>query len=74
MAAVGLEGELRFDSSKPDGTPRKLLDVSRLQRLGWTARINLAEGIRDAYDWFRRNCATAAKSSKAERLTLAILQ
>jgi GDP-L-fucose synthase len=52
MKAVGLEAELDFDSSKPDGTPRKLLDVSRLQALGWTSRIRLDEGIASAYGNF----------------------
>ena len=54
---VGYEGAIRFDTSKPDGTPRKLLDVSRLSELGWTARIGLAEGIRSTYAWFREACA-----------------
>jgi len=45
-------GRLRFDSSKPDGTPRKLLDVSRLNALGWKPRIALREGIRATYEWF----------------------
>ena len=49
---VGYEGELRFDSSKPDGTPRKLLDVSRLESLGWQSRISLKDGIRATYHWF----------------------
>lgn len=49
---VGYEGELKFDSSKPDGTPRKLLDVSRLHSLGWRAQTPLAEGIRKAYEAF----------------------
>jgi len=49
---VGYQGELRFDTSKPDGTPRKLLDVSRLSQLGWTARIPLREGIEQTYAWF----------------------
>jgi GDP-L-fucose synthase len=49
---VGFEGELTFDSSKPDGTPRKLLDVSRLQGLGWRPQISLREGIASTYDWF----------------------
>ena len=49
---VGFRGDLVFDSSKPDGTPRKLMDVSRLARLGWTARIGLEEGIRGTYAWF----------------------
>ncbi len=50
--AVGFEGKLVFDTSKPDGTPRKLLDVTRLHGLGWKHRIQLAEGIRSTYDWF----------------------
>ncbi|MCQ4323111.1 NAD-dependent epimerase/dehydratase family protein, partial [Stutzerimonas stutzeri] len=49
------QGELKFDSSKPDGTPRKLLDVSRLAALGWIASISLEEGLRDAYGWFLNN-------------------
>jgi len=47
---VGFEGDVIWDGSKPDGTPRKLLDVSKLKRLGWTARISLEAGIRHAYD------------------------
>ncbi|NRT58276.1 GDP-L-fucose synthase family protein [Sphaerotilus uruguayifluvii] len=49
MQVVGFEGRIVFDDSKPDGTPRKLLDVSRLAGLGWTARTTLADGIRLAY-------------------------
>jgi len=49
---VGFEGELRFDTSRPDGTPRKLLDVSRLAALGWKARIELEEGLAGAYAEF----------------------
>jgi GDP-L-fucose synthase len=49
---VGYSGDLRFDTSKPDGTPRKLLDVSRIHALGWTAQISLADGIRQTFDWF----------------------
>jgi GDP-L-fucose synthase len=49
MSELGLQGELRFDTSKPDGTPRKLLDVSRIQALGWHARTKLPEGIRKTY-------------------------
>lgn len=48
---VGFKGELIFDSSKPDGTPRKLLDVSRLHAVGWRASIPLREGIQATYDW-----------------------
>jgi GDP-L-fucose synthase len=52
---VRFEGALRFDTSKPDGTPRKLLDTSRLTALGWTPRIPLEEGIRSTYEWFLNN-------------------
>jgi GDP-L-fucose synthase len=50
---VGFRGGFEFDRSKPDGTPRKLLDVTRLATLGWRARIGLREGIADAYAWYR---------------------
>ncbi len=50
---TGFGGELVFDPGKPDGTPRKLLDVSRLKALGWEASIGLEEGLRDAYGWYR---------------------
>jgi GDP-L-fucose synthase len=49
---VGFEGRLVFDSSQADGTPRKLLDVSRLQSRGWQAHIGLEQGITATYDWF----------------------
>ncbi len=49
---VGYAGALEFDSSKPDGTPRKLLDVSRLARLGWQASVSLEAGLLDTYQWF----------------------
>jgi GDP-L-fucose synthase len=52
---VGYEGEIVFDTSKPDGTPRKLLDVSRLFALGWRPRIELAQGLADTYAWFESN-------------------
>ena len=50
---VGFRGEIRWDASKPDGTPRKLLDVQRLTELGWRPSISLTDGIRQTYDWFR---------------------
>jgi GDP-L-fucose synthase len=56
---VGFEGELVFDASKPDGTPRKLVDTTRLRALGWQPRLALREGLRDAYDWFLTNVAAA---------------
>jgi nucleoside-diphosphate-sugar epimerase len=52
---TGFGGRIAFDASKPDGTPRKLLDVSLLSSLGWTAQIRLRDGIRQTYDWFRAN-------------------
>lgn len=56
MALItGFSGKIRFDTSKPDGTPRKLLDVSRLHSLGWRANIGLEEGLRSTYAWFLRN-------------------
>ena len=48
---VGHEGKIKWDSSKPDGTPRKLMDVSRLEKLGWKAHINLENGIEKTYNW-----------------------
>jgi GDP-L-fucose synthase len=50
--------ELRFDTSKPDGTPRKVLDVSRLRELGWEASVQLEEGLRDTYAWFLKHLAS----------------
>ncbi|HET7764315.1 MAG TPA: GDP-L-fucose synthase [Burkholderiales bacterium] len=60
---VGFRGALEFDTSKPDGTPRKLLDIGRLKRLGWSPRIGLEEGIAAAYEDFvaRQNSKDAAK-------------
>lgn len=49
---VGFRGEIQWDTTQPDGTPRKLLDVQRLSNLGWVAGIPLAEGVRATYDWF----------------------
>jgi GDP-L-fucose synthase len=53
-AVVGFRGELVYDRAKPDGTPRKLLDVSRMAKLGWKARTSLKEGLTRAYEDFRR--------------------
>ena len=53
---VGYEGELVFDATKPDGTLRKLLDVSRLEEAGWKYKIELRDGIEKAYKWFVENC------------------
>ena len=59
--AVGFTGRLEFDPSMPDGTPRKLMDVSRIRALGWKPRIALTEGIRGAYAWYLANSAEARK-------------
>src|SRR5579885_18528 len=56
---TGYAGAIRFDPAKPDGTPRKLLDVSRLKALGWSARIGLREGIEATYAWYRAHEAQA---------------
>ncbi len=56
---TGFKGKLEFDASKPDGTPRKLMDVSRLAALGWTAGISLKDGLRHAYEWYVENHAAA---------------
>lgn len=52
---VGFSGSIEWDSSKPDGTPRKLLDVSRITALGWKAQISLKEGIASTYEWYKSN-------------------
>src|SRR5659263_348207 len=49
---AGYNGEIVYDTTKPDGTPQKLLDVSRLHKLGWNARISLKDGIKQAYEWY----------------------
>jgi GDP-L-fucose synthase len=57
---VGFRGGFTFNTSKPDGAPRKLLDVSRLTALGWTARTSVEDGFRQTYDWFLKNIASKA--------------
>ena len=56
---TGFKGQLVFDCSKPDGTPRKLMDVSRLKSLGWKPTISLEDGLRDTYQWFEKNFDSA---------------
>ena len=58
---VGFEGALRFDASKPDGTPRKLMDTSRLQELGWQPKWTLETGVASTYEWFIKNEAAATQ-------------
>lgn len=52
---VGFEGEIKFDSTKPDGAPRKLMDVDRLKSLSWTYSVSLEDGLYFAYQWFIKN-------------------
>jgi GDP-L-fucose synthase len=59
MSIVGYQGRLQFDSSKPDGTPRKLLDTERLTKLGWRPKISLKDGIAQTYRWFTEHAADA---------------
>jgi GDP-L-fucose synthase len=53
--AVGYQGKIVYDASKPDGTPRKLVDTTKINALGWRAGISLPEGIRSTYQWFLEN-------------------
>lgn len=52
---INYEGELYFDSSIPDGNPRKLLDSSKINNLGWKSKIGLDDGLVNTYDWFKKN-------------------
>jgi len=52
---VGFKGDILHDLSKPDGTPRKLLDVSKIKQLGWEPKVSLEEGIRRTYGWYLEN-------------------
>lgn len=58
---TGFTGRLTFDTTKPDGAPRKLMDVSRIRALGWNATISLEQGLRDAYEWYVANVEKARK-------------
>ena len=60
---AGYRGKIEFDPSRPDGTPRKLLDVSKLQALGWRPRIGLREGIAQTYDWYRELLAASTPAA-----------
>jgi GDP-L-fucose synthase len=59
---VGFEGALTFDASKPDGTPRKLMDVSRITRLGWTPGVSMREGVRMAYEEFKSEILDSSRA------------
>ena len=54
-SVVGYQGNISFDTSKPDGAPRKLMDSSKLKTMGWKPQIGLHEGLIDAYKWFLAN-------------------
>jgi GDP-L-fucose synthase len=60
---VGFEGEIIWDTSQPDGTPRKLLDVTRIRTLGWKPAVDLNRGIHEVYDWFLENSTYARPPS-----------
>ena len=62
-AVIGYQGHIGFDSTKPDGTPRKWMDSSRLNRLGWRAKVDLRNGLQQAYDDFLKTAANAAKKA-----------
>ena len=55
VKAVGFEGEVEFDASKPDGTMRKMIDVSKLHRLGWHHKIEIEEGVQKLFDWYKES-------------------
>lgn len=61
---VGYEGEIRLDETKPDGTPRKLVDTTKINKLGWTYTIGLKDGISTAYEWYLNNIDVARGGSK----------
>ena len=65
-AVVYPGAQVVFDSTKPDGSPRKLLDVTRLHALGWRHRMNLQDGIADAYRWFLEHQSTARGAGISE--------
>lgn len=63
-SAVGYQGELGFDRSKPDGTPQKLLDIGRIKELGWTPKINLQDGLNSTYQWATANSVFDMETAK----------
>ncbi len=65
--AVGFDGKITWDVSKPDGTPRRLLNVSKLRKLGWEPRINLIEGVEKTYSWYKQSTTLSGWRKKEER-------
>jgi GDP-L-fucose synthase len=63
QGVVGFNGKIDWDSSRPDGTPRKLLDVSRISALGWKAQISLEDGLRSTYEWYKDNGSRAGEAN-----------
>jgi len=57
VKTVGFEGEVEFDTSKPDGTMRKLIDVSKLHSLGWTHKVEIEDGVKKLFEWYRSSLA-----------------
>jgi GDP-L-fucose synthase len=68
---VGFEGEIVFDRTKPDGTPRKLIDSSFMRSMGWSPRIDLAEGLHSTYEWYLRNGARVLRGDGARAIARA---
>jgi GDP-L-fucose synthase len=64
LEVIGFDAEIVFDATKPDGTPRKLLNITRLQKLGWKPRISLRDGIRQTYEWFQKYSQWASAASE----------
>ena len=55
VKTVGFEGTVEFDASKPDGTPRKLIDVSKLPSLGWPHQVEIEDGVKKLYEWYQNS-------------------
>ena len=55
VKTVGFTGTIEFDATKPDGTPRKLIDVEKLHRLGWTHKVEIEDGVEKLYEWYQNS-------------------
>jgi len=55
VKSVGFEGKVEFDTSKPDGTMRKLIDVTKLHSLGWTHKVEIEDGVQKLFEWYRQS-------------------